>query len=140
MFNFTIRIDKITLPYLIEYLGESKDNISKLANEIKGTKEENETQMVIRINDSNAVKVIVITHAGQVAEHITLYGKFHVKLNDLLERYLRCRKVYVPYDDNFEFFFNEDSKEGDYVLKVFTDRTTYEKEENFELHNLHLRW
>lgn len=70
---------------------------------------------VIKI-DERSIRAVVIDTINERVKSIAFYGTFQISFNDLVLIYNEFRRFYSPYDEITQFFFNENSSKGDYVI------------------------
>lgn len=52
---------------------------------------------------------------------VGLIGSFELRFSDLVSLFGEYRNVYVPYDDHFMYFFNENSSFGYFCVSTFSE-------------------
>lgn len=136
MFNLQSPIDRTTISGIAELLSSKKEDVRALTKGFPGNHQDNGKQIVIKLNEHN----LTIEYTVSTATFIAIHGKFNLSIPELIDLYVTFRKVYVPYDDNYEFFFNEDKQKGSYILNAFVVREDYEKTDQVKISRIHLQW
>jgi|GEM_PF-4825706 len=80
-------------------------------------------------------KRIILNHAQEKLSSMIFYGDFDLEFLTLSKLLGDNRKVYVAHDDVFYYFFNENGKAGDFILKTYSAKNI-EKELDWEIKNI----
>jgi hypothetical protein len=103
--------------------------------------DENYKKLIIR-NMSGNVRAIVIDCKSDRIKAISFNGIIEISPKKLWEIYKTYREAYSIRDDLYFYFFNEDKKQGNYVLSFFepTHRAVNISKNDEYLSNVMLSW
>jgi hypothetical protein len=83
-------------------------------------------------NVSNSINTIVLDCINSRFTSIAFFGDFQISFNDLVSIYKKYRRFYSHHDDVTQFFFNENSSKGTYVIMCNVDGIVNEDDDSWK--------
>lgn len=111
-------IDKTNIIDVIEYLSLQKD-IQQL-KKLLGNEKSNNGYGTTFISPQNKLFGSIYIHSDENNISVGLSGNFNLEFETLLSIFGQFREVYVPYDDHYMCFFNENKRLGNYILSTYS--------------------
>lgn len=108
-------INKDNLLEVINVVVNNSNHIDKLLLFFEGNIEKYKNRVVIK-NISDNLNTIIIDLKNDNIDSIGFNGNHNLSFSDFVNKFGSFRKVYVPYDDAYHYFFNEVNKREKYVI------------------------
>lgn len=118
-------MDKIKVKDFINSLKKKRTDIKSLIDEIGSNPSYAEERIILK--QGSFYNTCVIDFANKEVQAITFYGNVNITINDLVEIYGNYSQKFVPHDDIYDFYFNQDKSEGNFIIRIFFDRQLIER-------------
>ena len=102
---------------VINVVVDNSNHIDKLLLLFEGNIEKYQNRVLIK-NISDNLNTIIIDLKNDNIDSIVFNGNHNLSFSDLVNKFGSFRKVYVPYDDAYHYFFNEGIEGAKYVIRI----------------------